>query len=39
VAKVIKVGRDAVLPIDQSTRVLAGNDAQVVVSVGQDQAQ
>jgi hypothetical protein len=39
VAKAIKVGRDAVLPIDQSTRVLAGNDAQVVVSVGQDQAQ
>jgi hypothetical protein len=39
VAKAIKVGRDAVLPIDQSTRVLAGNDAQVVVTVGSDQAQ
>jgi hypothetical protein len=39
VAKIIGVGRDAVLPIDQSTRVLAGTDAQVVVTVGSDQAQ
>jgi hypothetical protein len=38
VAKVIGSGRDGVLPIDQSTRVLAGNDAQVVVTVGSDQA-
>ncbi|MCW3050462.1 MAG: LytR family transcriptional regulator, partial [Solirubrobacterales bacterium] len=38
VAKIIGVGRDGILPIDQSTRVLAGNDAQVVVTVGSDQA-
>jgi hypothetical protein len=39
VAKVIGVGTDAVQPIDQTTKVLAGNDAQVVVSVGTDKAQ
>jgi hypothetical protein len=38
VARIIKIGRDAVQPIDQSTRLLAGQDADVVVSVGADQA-
>ena len=39
VARVVKVGRDAVQPIDQGTRLLAGEDADVVVSVGADQSQ
>jgi hypothetical protein len=38
-ARVIDVGRDAVQPIDQGTRLLAGEDADVVVSVGADQSQ
>jgi hypothetical protein len=38
VARIIKIGRDAVQPIDQGTRLLAGEDADVVVSVGADQS-
>jgi hypothetical protein len=38
VAKIIGIGTDAVQPLDQSTRTLAGEDADVVVSVGADQA-
>jgi len=39
VAKLIHVGTDAVKPIDQSTAVVAGQDAFVVVTVGSDQSQ
>jgi len=39
VAKLIHVGTDAVKPIDQSTAVVAGQDAFVVVTVGADQSQ
>jgi hypothetical protein len=39
VARVVEVGRDAVQPIDQGTRLIAGEDADVVVSVGADQSQ
>ncbi len=39
VARVVSVARDAVQPIDQGTRLLAGEDADVVVSVGADQSQ
>jgi hypothetical protein len=38
VARIIRIGRDAVQPMDQGTRLLAGEDADVVVSVGADQA-
>ncbi len=38
-ARIVRVGRDAVQPIDQGTRLLAGEDADVVVSVGADQSQ
>ncbi|MEA2248742.1 MAG: hypothetical protein QOH46_3271, partial [Solirubrobacteraceae bacterium] len=38
VARIIKIGQDAVQPMDQGTRLLAGEDADVVVSVGADQA-
>jgi hypothetical protein len=37
VARVIKVGRDAVQPMTEATRVIAGQDAEVVVTVGADQ--
>jgi hypothetical protein len=37
VARVMGIGADAVQPIDPSTRVVAGNDAIVVVTVGADQ--
>ena len=37
--KLIHVGSDAVKPIDQSTAVVAGQDAFVVVTVGADQSQ
>jgi hypothetical protein len=37
VARIIKVGADAVQPIDQSTQVVAGQEAFVVVTVGADQ--
>jgi hypothetical protein len=39
VARLIHVGTDAVKPIDQSTQVVAGQDATVVVTVGADQSQ
>ena len=39
VAGTIKVGNDAIAPLDQSTRVLAKGRAQVVVIVGADQNQ
>jgi hypothetical protein len=39
VAKLVHVGTDAVKPIDQSTAVVAGQDAFVVVTVGADQSQ
>ena len=39
VARLIHVGNDAVKPIDQSTAVVAGQDAFVVVTVGADQSQ
>lgn len=39
VARLIHVGTDAVKPIDQSTAVVAGQDAFVVVTVGSDQSQ
>jgi hypothetical protein len=39
VAKLIHVGTDAVKPVDQSTAVVAGQDAFVVVTVGSDQSQ
>jgi LytR cell envelope-related transcriptional attenuator len=39
VARLIQVGADAVKPIDQSTAVVAGQDADVVVTVGADQSQ
>jgi hypothetical protein len=39
VARLIHVGSDAVKPIDQSTAVVAGQDAFVVVTVGSDQSQ
>jgi hypothetical protein len=39
VARLIHVGSDAVKPIDQSTAVVAGQDAFVVVTVGADQSQ
>src|SRR5215211_693893 len=39
VARLIDVGADAVKPIDQSTAVVAGQDAFVVVTVGADQSQ
>ena len=38
VAKLIGVGRDAVQQIDANTRAVAGQDADVVVSLGADQA-
>src|SRR4051812_8361564 len=38
VAKLIGIGRDAVQPLDANTRAVAGQDADVVVSVGADQA-
>ncbi|MEA2270132.1 MAG: hypothetical protein QOC64_2742, partial [Solirubrobacteraceae bacterium] len=38
VARIVGIGRDAVQPMDQQTRTLAGEDADVVVSVGADQA-
>jgi len=38
VAKIIGIGRDAVQPLDSNTRNVAGEDADVVVSVGADQA-
>jgi hypothetical protein len=38
VAKIIGIGRDAVQPLDANTRGVAGQDADVVVSVGADQA-
>jgi hypothetical protein len=37
VARVMGIGADAVQPIDPSTRVVAGEDAIVVVTVGADQ--
>jgi hypothetical protein len=39
VARLTHVGSDAVKPIDQSTAVVAGQDAFVVVTVGADQSQ
>jgi hypothetical protein len=39
VAKVIGVGSDAISQLDQNTRTVAGDDAQVVVTVGADQNQ
>ena len=39
VARIVGVGRDALQPIDQNTRVLGGADASVVVIVGADRAQ
>jgi hypothetical protein len=39
VARIIGVGADAIKPIDQSTAVVAGQDAFVVVTVGADQSQ
>jgi LytR cell envelope-related transcriptional attenuator len=39
VARLIHVGADAVKPIDQSTAVVAGQEAFVVVTVGADQSQ
>jgi len=38
VARIIGVGPDAVQPIDQGTRLIAGPDAVVVVTVGADQS-
>jgi hypothetical protein len=38
VAKIVGIGRDAVQKIDAQTRGVAGEDAEVVVSVGADQA-
>jgi hypothetical protein len=38
VAKLIGIARDAVQPLDATTRAVAGQDADVVVSVGADQA-
>jgi hypothetical protein len=38
VARLIGVGADAVKPIDQSTQVVAGQEAFVVVTVGADQS-
>jgi hypothetical protein len=38
VAKIISVGSDAVVPIDQVTSATAGNEAAVVVTVGSDQS-
>ena len=38
VAKIIGIGRDAVQPLDTNTRNVSGEDADVVVSVGADQA-
>ncbi len=39
VARIVGVGRGALQPIDQNTRVLGGADAAVVVIVGADRAQ
>jgi hypothetical protein len=39
VAKIINVGSDAVVPIDEVTQQTAGTDALVVVTVGSDQQQ
>jgi hypothetical protein len=38
VAKLIGIPRDAIQPLDANTRAVAGPDADVVVSVGADQA-
>jgi hypothetical protein len=38
VAKIVGIGRDAVQKLDANTRGVAGQDADVVVSVGSDQA-
>jgi hypothetical protein len=38
VAKIVGIGRDAVQKLDANTRGVAGEDADVVVSVGADQA-
>jgi hypothetical protein len=38
VARIVGIGRDTVQPIDANTRGVAGEDADVVVSVGADQA-
>jgi hypothetical protein len=38
VAKIVGIGRDAVQKLDSNTRGVAGPDADVVVSVGSDQA-
>jgi LytR cell envelope-related transcriptional attenuator len=38
VARLIGVGSDAIKPIDQSTQVVAGQEAFVVVTVGADQS-
>ena len=38
VAKIVGIGRDAVQKLDANTRSVAGEDADVVVSVGADQA-
>ena len=38
VARTIKVSPDAVQPMDQNTSVVAGDNADVVVTVGQDRA-
>jgi hypothetical protein len=38
VAKIVGIGRDAVQKLDANTRGVAGEDAEVVVSVGADQA-
>jgi len=39
VARVIGIGEDAISPLDQGTRLLAGDAARVVVTVGADQNQ
>ncbi len=39
VAEVIGIGADAISPLDQGTRTVAGDAAQVVVTVGADQNQ
>jgi hypothetical protein len=38
VARIVGIGRDAVQKLDANTRGVAGEDAEVVVSVGADQA-
>ncbi len=39
IARLIGVSADNIVPIDASTRVVAGDDANVVITVGADKAQ